>query len=127
MTIQQAIDRISETRSPGDDVLFYIRTINDMEWRIKREIINACEGREAFRFSGYTFEDLHRELIAPQPYDEIYVWACIYRLDQRENQIANMNNSQKMVDELFSGLSRYWIRRHRPLKRTRMRSAIYEV
>lgn len=128
MTIQQVIDRVSELRSPSEELGFFIRCINEVERRIKREIVDGCEGREAYRFGGgYTFADIHRELIAPEPWDDIYVWGCILRLDQKENQIKNMNNSENKFDELLDGLARYWIRTHKPLPAPNLHSSVYGV
>ncbi|MCH5199236.1 MAG: hypothetical protein J1E34_10075 [Oscillospiraceae bacterium] len=128
MTITQVIQNVEQMRSPTGEAELLISFINDLEWRIKREIIDNSEDGDGYPFFGYSSEnDMNTELLAPPPYDEVYVQYCCYKMDLRENQIANANNSLERFENILDNLSRYWIRTHFPKQRSLLKSDIYGI
>lgn len=128
MTINQVIQNVEQLRSPTGDAELLISFINELEWRIKREIIDTAEDGEDYLFTGYSSEkDMETELLAPPPYDDVYVQFCCYRMDLRENQIASANNSIERFEMIYDRFSRYWIREHCPKQRAEFKSYIYGI
>lgn len=102
-----------------------VKIISRTEEEIKKNIVNIAEDAEDYPFEGYTVADLDRELLAPPPYDMIYVWACCEKHDLRENQTLNAANSRELYRDIFGKLSAYWMRAHRPKKTVFVDTAEY--
>lgn len=117
MTISEVIREYNGLRRRPLPPQTVIRIVNGMEDRIKKEIVDHCRDSEDYPFEGYTEADLETELIAPRPYDMVYVWAVCYKHDLRENQVQNASNSYSMMEDIFGKLASYWIRNHEPKKR----------
>lgn len=117
MKVSEVIQEYQELRKRPMPTGTLLRIINATEERIKTEIIDHCADAEDYTFTGYTIEDLEEELLAPAPYDRIYVWACCYKHDLRENQVQNASNSYSIMEDIYKKLSSWWIRNHEPKRR----------
>lgn len=115
MTLQEVINTVQKIRN--EKLLtneFIIKKISEVEWKIKREIIDMHEGGENVQFSGYGASDVNKELIAPEPYSSLYVNWILYQLDLAGNESFNATNSQNLFYRDYYSFSAWYTRTHMP-------------
>ena len=123
MTIQEALDRVDLLRPNSMKKEFKIAALSELDGLIDREIIsqhywNADE--EYSDFTGYTEEtDPGTELLAPHPYDEIYVYWLCCKTDFQNLEMDKYNNDSVMYNNALDELANYWTRTHMPRQRHR--------
>ncbi len=128
MTIQNVIDCVTEQRSERKCTSeFIIDKINEIEWKIKREIIDVHEGSERYPFNGYGSNDHNTELIAPVPYSSLYVKWVLYQLDVSNNAIIDASNSLSLFNKEYYAFSGWYTRNNMPLSRGNIKSAGYHI
>ena len=114
-------------RAPAVEAPRIINSIQHIEQRVKKEIIDAAADGDSYTFTDYTAASPEDTvLLAPDPYSEIYVWGCIYAIDLLRNNAANANNSYAMFTDAWSRLAAYWRRNHTP-PTDGMHSSIYDI
>lgn len=128
MTIQDVIKKVTAIRSEKKCTSdFIIEKINEIEWRIKREIIDTHEGSERYPFDGYTADETDMELIAPVPYSELYIKWVIYQLDVINNAITDAANSYVLFKNLYDEYKAWYNRSNMPLNAGNMTSRGYHI
>ena len=115
MKIREAISTIdslkNNTYSPADKIGWLSRA----DWMIKRNIIDTHEGGESVNFNGYDGNtDLDTELLAPPPYDELYLSYLEAQIDYSNGEYAKYNNSIMMFNSGFEAYSAYYTRNNMP-------------
>ncbi len=112
MQITDAIkeaDRLKPNAFPTEDKL---RWLERLERRIREEILLSCED-PAPEIESFGTEDLSRSLLAPSPYDEMYIhWLCA-QMDYFEREIDSFNASSAMFEALYSRFRNDYNRSHR--------------
>ena len=128
MTIQKITERITALRNESKATnKFIISNINEIEWKIKREIVDVHEGAEKYPFDGYDSEKLDVTLIAPEPYSELYIKWILYQLDLANNDMSNAANSLALFKSDYEDFSRWYRRSHMPKARGNIRSEVYHL
>lgn len=128
MTIQDVINRVAAIRSEKKCTSdFIIEKINEIEWKIKREIIDTHEGSEKYPFDGYSSGELNAKLIAPIPYSELYIKWVIYQLDVINNSMNNAANSYTLFNEAYSDFAKWYTKNNLPVSKGNMRSRGYHI
>ena len=120
MTIIEAINRI-------DSLIFNTYTQNDKtEWlsrldsMVMRHIIDNHEGAESIYFSGYTADTpLETVLLAPAPYDEMYLKWLEAQIHYHNGEYDKYNNAILMYNTVFENYAAYYNRTHKPVQRVR--------
>lgn len=69
---------------------------------------------EKLVFNGYTEEDLDRDLIVKEPYDEIYVHWLEAQIDWNNMEYAGFNNTNAMFESIYSAFRNAFNQTHRP-------------
>lgn len=111
MTLREAIARVKMLKSPSIPDADLIRVISQTEAEILRKIV--FPRAETIEFNGYTDADMDKNLQAPFPFDDIYLWGCVKYIDVLENQAEAMNNSERRYKEILGELAAWWVRTHR--------------
>lgn len=128
MTLQKVIDRITEIRDEKKcTTAFIVEKINEIEWKIKREIIDVHEGSERFPFDGYDSKEFNVKLIAPEPYSELYIKWVIYQIDVSNNSMIDSANSLALFNKDYYAFSGWYTRNHMPVHRGNMKSGVFHV
>ena len=71
-------------------------------------------------FPGYDEgTDRGRELLVGFPYDEIYTWWLMSKVDIQNQEIDKYNNDRTLFNNAYDTYSDYWTREHRPLSAVR--------
>lgn len=128
MTLQNVIERVTEARNEKNSTNdFIIAKINEIEWKIKREIVDVHEGAEKFSFDGYFATELDVKLIAPEPYSELYIKWVLYQIDLGNNSMKDAANSLGLFNKDFNDFSVWYTRNHVPLHRGNIKSGVFHV
>ena len=68
-------------------------------------------------FPGYDEgTDQGTELLVPFPYDEIYTWWLMSKVDIQNQEIDKYNNDRTLFNNAYDTFSDYWTREHMPLQ-----------
>lgn len=116
MTLLEAINRIDVLKPNGYTQAEKIQWLSNLEGIIKREIIDTHEGGEGIAFNGYTEEtSLTTELLAPAPYDDVYLRYLETQIDYANGEYGKYNNSMEAYNTAYSNFQRYYNRTHMPI------------
>ena len=115
MTINEAITQIdslkTNTYTPADKIAWLSRA----DLLIQKNIIDTHEGPEDKRFEGYTEEtDPDTLLLAPAPFDEMYIRYLEAQIDYSNGEYAKYNNSILMFNAAFEDYANYYNRNNMP-------------
>lgn len=128
MTIQNIIDRITALRNEKKATSrFIVSNINEIEWKIKREIVDTHEGAEKYPFDGYDADEADMKLIAPEPYSELYIKWILYQLDLANNDMTNAANSLALFKSDYNDFKCWYRRNHMPVSRVSIKSEVYHL
>ena len=91
--------------------------INELEWRIKREIVDTHEVIEPVEFDGYAGEEsMEQVLIAPAPWDIVYLRWLECMVDYYNGESARFANSRILFNDAYADFSAWYNRTHKPVK-----------
>ena len=121
MNIQTAIDRADEMKPNMMSRELKIAALSELDGLIHREIILKHEHpEESETFTGYTKDtDPGTELIAPWPYDEIYGYWLMARIDEQNLEMDKYENDRAKFNAAYDMFHDWWRREHMPLSRNR--------
>lgn len=128
MTIQDVIDSVVLLRNEKKATSrFIISNINEIEWRIKREVIDEHEGAQKYPFDGYSSDELNVKLIAPEPYSELYIKWVLYQLDIANKDMESAVNSLSLFKSVYEDFCRWYRRNNMPVHRGNIKSEAYHL
>ena len=95
-----------------------IAWLSKADWMIKRHIIDTHEGGDAIAFKGYdTDTDMQTQLLAPVPYDEMYLTWLQAQMELALKETDNYNASILTFNSEYEAFENYYNRNHMPLCR----------
>lgn len=118
MKIRECIDRVDNYKpnkfSEEDKVLW----LSNFDNSIYIDIIcthryNRCE--EPIEFKPYTVDNMEKEMIVPAPYDEVYERYLSMMIDDKNEDIANYNNSRVMYEAAYHAFAAHYNKYHMPI------------
>ena len=115
MTIMEAIsqvDSVKQNTYKFEDKVVWLSRVDQM---IKTQIIDTHEGSEKVAFTGYG-NDTSREtvLLAPPPFDELYLRWLEMQIDYARGEYQKYNNSAQMFNTAFQAYANHYNRSHMP-------------
>lgn len=115
MKIVDAINRIDSlkhnTYSQNDKVAW----LSEVDWDIKRNIIDGHEGDEEVTFTGYNeLTDLQTDLLMPAPYDKAYLLYLEAQIDYYNGEYDKYNNAMDSFHTDFYAFRNDYNRAHKP-------------
>lgn len=117
MKISEAISQVDSLKSNAYGQEDKLRWLSELDWRIKREIIDTHEGGGETPFYGYTGEtSLETELLAPAPYDILYVRWMEAMIDYHNGELRKYGNSSAMFNSAYADFAAWYNRNVPPLK-----------
>lgn len=115
MTISEAIGRTDELKPNNYTELDKIRWLSELEWMIKRTIIDTHEGGEDIVFNGYDeTTNTGGKLLVAAPHDDIYLKWLESKIDYHNAEYAKYNNSSQAFNAVYSAFERCYNRQHKP-------------
>jgi hypothetical protein len=114
MKIIEAINRIDSLKRNTYTQSDKVKWLSTLDALVKG-VIDAHEGDENVTFNGYDDStDLNTELLAPAPYDEIYLRWMEAQIDYNNGEYDKYNNSVEMWNTAFEDYKNYYNRTHMP-------------
>lgn len=116
MTLMEAIDRIDNLKQNTYSYCEKVNWLSQLEFIIKRQIIDTHEGWEDVAFNGYNDRtDGKTVLLVPAPYDSMYIHWLEAQIDYANGEYKRYNNSMAMYQTAYNGYSNYYNRNNMPL------------
>jgi hypothetical protein len=117
MTIIEAIGRTDDLKPNNFTELDKIRWLSELEWIIKKEVIDTHEGGEGIVFDGYD-EKTNTEdvLLVSAPHDDIYLKWLESKIDYHNGEYVKYNNSSVAFNNAYSAFEKCYNRLHLPKK-----------
>lgn len=118
MTIQQAITQVDTLKPNQYKDLNKIEWLSTLDGKIKSEIIDTHVGSEAYTFNGYNEDtNYETELIAKDPYSELYVKYLMAQIDFFNAEWGRYNNTSAAFNVAINEYSAYYNRNFLPLQK----------
>ena len=115
MTVEEVIERIRAIKPSGYDDDMLTEWVCQLEAHIHEDIVQRCE--DAPERPDFSADDRSRiELVAPFPYDEIYLKWLQAKVDYWNGEYDRYQNDMVMYQYAWNQFSAYWMREHMPLK-----------
>ena len=116
MTIKEAIDGINALK-PNDytneEKISWLSTIDGL---IYRNLVKTHENDDGIEFVPYTSEtDLDTELIAYEPYCELYLLWLESKIDYYNSEQVKYNNAVTRFNDIYTKFGNDYNRNHMPL------------
>ncbi len=118
MTINEAITEVDALKANMYGRAEKIRWLSRLDWRIYNEIIATHEyndDEDEIEYEGYTEDDNETELLAAEPYDEMYVHWLSAQIDRSNMEYDSFNNSNAMFEAVFSAYRNFYNAEHLPV------------
>ena len=125
MTLQQAIDRVDTLRTNMQDRALKIQWLSELDGLIWKELIckHYPKPGEEIRLAPMPEydenTDLEQRLIVPKPYDNIYTYWLMAKIDEQTMELDKYNNDKTMFTAAYESFSDYWTRTHMPITHNR--------
>ena len=128
MTIQGIKDKLQFRKQVDIDTNRLIESVNTVESKIKKEIIDVHEGAEQHPFRALTLEDVNTvQLLADEPFSELYVFWVMAQISLAENNITNFNNEMALFNQHYEEFAAHYKRNNKPLAKPRLSMRGYGV
>ena len=117
MRIKDALSRIAAIKPSryGDELM--VEWLSRIDETIRVEIMQEGEG--PLRYDAAT--DMDKELLAPYPYDEIYITWLQAQIDLNNAEMGRFNNDMLLYNTQYTSLCDWWIREHMPKQKNYVR------
>ena len=118
MTIFEAINKIDTVKPNNYSDEEKVGWLSSLDLMIKSKIIDTHEGADTEAFGGYTDDtDLSTNLLAPAPYDDMYIFWLESKIDYWNGETGKYNNSISMFNNAYAEYERFYNRTHMPLSK----------
>ena len=122
MTLQEAIDKVDGLKPNQYSVEDKISWLSQLDMNIFRDVIMSHEHpRDIKPFMGYTSEDLDHNLIAEEPYTELYVAYLAMKIDEYNGETQRYNNSATMFNAYMENYAKWINKTRKPISRGNLR------
>lgn len=121
MKISEAISRLDSLKSNTFGQEEKVQWLSELDWRVKREIIDTHEGWEDIPFDGYQgSEPLETELLVRAPWDAVYLRWMEAMVDYHNGELDKYKNSHALFNTAWEEYAAWYNRTYMPL-RTRVK------
>jgi len=116
MTVREAIQRVDAIKPNRFKEEQKIAWLGNLEGQIFNELVVTHENWEEIRPVEFTpnMDQMHR-LIAPHPYDDVYLLYLQSQIDLGNMEIAKYNSTRTLYNNAYQTLVDYWNRTHMPV------------
>jgi len=120
MKLQQAIDRVDEMRPNMQSRTLKLDWLSELDGLIWKEIIvkhHLLPGEEIRLAAPPEYDedtDEGTELLVRFPYDNIYLYWLMAKIDEQTLEQNKYNNDRAMFNASYESFSDYWTRNHMP-------------
>jgi hypothetical protein len=116
MTIMEILNHLDAVKPNGYSQDEKIKWLNQVEWTIKKEIVDTHEGADKIAFNGYnSTTSLAKKVIADAPYDKLYIHWLEAQIDYATGEYQKYQNSMTMFNEVYENYAKWYNREHMPV------------
>ena len=121
MTIEKALDLADQLKPNMMSRQVKIGFLNEIDQLIWNELVMTHEHTEEEETKPeYDIDtDEGTELIVPTPYDMLYVYWLMARIDHLNQEIDKYNNDRALFDNAYEQASDMWTLTRMPIQKTR--------
>ena len=125
MKLQQAIDRVDEMRPNMMSRELKIAALSELDGVIWREIIAKHYPKPGEEIRHAAMPEYDRDtdpgtmLLVRQPYDNLYLYWLLTKVDEQNMETDKYNNDRTMFNNAYDTWSDYWTRTHMPITHNR--------
>ena len=115
MLISEAIDTLDRIKPNQFSKEEKVKWLSDIDMQIYEEIILTHEGGE-IEFNGYdeSTDTESTSLLAPSPYDELYIHALKRQVDLYNEEYAKYNNDSILFNSAYTNFYDWYNRHYAP-------------
>lgn len=118
MTISEAISRTDDVKPNAYPEAKKILWLSELDGMIKAEIIDTHHDGEHITFAGYDIDtDVTTKLLAPAPYDVLYLRYLEMKIDYSNGEYNKYNNSLSMFNAAYTAFANFYNRTHMPISK----------
>lgn len=122
VTVRDAIARLQKVKPNQYDDATLVKWLSDLDGMIFNDVILTHEGADGAGFSEYDPDsDIDCELLAPDPYTDIYVKYLSAQVDFHNAEFSRYNNSMVMFTSAYSEFTSWYNRTVMPLQNNHVR------
>ncbi len=125
MKIREAIDRVDAVKPNTFSISEKVRWLSYLDGVMLTDTVDTHEQTDAETGQPieepepidtlYDADHLDAELIAPYPYDELYVAYLKMKIDEENGETQRYNNSATLFNSYYSNFIKAYHRAHKPL------------
>lgn len=116
MTVNDVIGRIDDLKPNGFSPEVKIDWLSKLDLMIQNEIIDTHDGAGETKFTGYDYDnDTDTVLLAPPPFDTMYIRWLEAQIDLANSEYNGYNASITMFNTEWQSYASYYNRKHLPL------------
>ncbi len=113
MNIQNIIAKINVLKPNQYNANDIIAWLSDIDGQIYKEVVLTHSDSSTVVFNGYdSSTPLSTELIAPDPYSELYIHYIMAQIDYYNAEWGRYNNTSAMFNVAYQDFVNYWNRNH---------------
>lgn len=118
MTLAEAISKVDTLKPNTYTTEDKIGWLSNLDTRIKTQIIDQHEHCHCTVFYGYDSQmDLETELLAPAPYDDMYLRWLEAMIDYHNSDDDRYNNAIVLFNASYEGFKKHYTRTHMPISK----------
>lgn len=115
MKIIEAIGRVDELKPNSYDVEHKIGWLSKLDLMIQNSVFNTHEGAPDKVFTGYPADvDVQTELLAPAPFDEMYIYWLKAQIDLAQGEYNRYNVEITMFNTEWQEYINHYNQHHMP-------------
>lgn len=116
MKVGEAIAQLDSLKHNAFGVEEKVAWLSRVDAMIKKHIIDTHQGAEKVAFDGYQPDrDMGTELLAPEPFDELYLHYMEAQVDYHNMEYDGYNQAIGMFKAAYNGFERWYNRNNMPL------------
>lgn len=118
MTLQEAISRTDELKPNSYTEKEKILWLSKLDWMLVRNIIRNHDGDQMDEFTGYSEStDMSTELIAPEPFDSMYILWLQAQIDLANAEYSRYNASISLFTAEYNAYGDFYTESNMPKSR----------
>lgn len=120
MTIQEVMTEVDSISPNTIDEGLKMSWLNSLEEMIYKEVICTHEGHESVPIKKLTMEtDYEEKLTAEAPYDRLYVFYLLSKIDYANHEWTDYNSTSEMFNQAYKEYKAYYNRNHMPVQKVK--------
>lgn len=115
MTLREAIDKADRFKPSQFRDEDKVEWLSNLDANIHNDILKSHHPVPEEDFPGYTMDDINNALLAPFPYDELYVAYLLMMIDLRNEETVRYNNSRAVYEEAIKAYAKHVNKTQKPV------------